>query len=491
MKRNKFSLSHYKLLTGNQGELLPIGINEVLPGDTFQHGTTALIRCSPLLAPVMHPVQVRIHHWFVPHRLVWDDWEDFITGGEDGQDASVFPTITFGGGSGVAIGELADYLGVPVGVDGIEVSALPFRGYSLIFNEWYRDQDLTTALTIDTTSGADTTTNVDLQNVCWEKDYFTSGSTDTQKGSEVSVPLGGTVTIEGDDSTNMRPTFDYGTYSGGTTLRYDSVNQWAEPTNGSGGTGEFAWNDPKLKATLSGDVATVNALREAFAMQRYAEARQRYGSRYTEYLRYLGVKSADSRLQRPEYLGGGKQTIQFSEVLSTDGSNTGQMKGHGIAAMRSNKYRRFFEEHGYVYSFISVKPKTIYSQGLHKTFNRRSKEDFFQRELQHIGMEEVLNKEVYAAHTTPDGTFCYQDRYDSYRRNESGIAGEFRTGGGLDHWHMARVFTTDPAFNDSFVTSNPTDRIYASTATDQLYIMANHSIQARRLLARRGTPSGL
>jgi hypothetical protein len=495
VKRNKFSLSNYKLLTGNQGELLPIGLTEVLPGDTVQQATSALIRTSPLLAPVMHPVQARIHHWFVPHRLVWEDFEDFITGGDDGLDASVFPTIDLGG-SGAAINSLADYLGVPTGVANLVVGALPFRGYQAIYNEWYRDADLITEAVIDKTSGADTTTDTSLQNVAWEKDYFTSASSDTQKGDEVTMPLGTSAPISG---IGVDPACTWATASktvresDGSSPTYTSATQLSSSTT----TTMFAEEDPNnagypnLAADLSSaTAASINDLREAFALQRYAEARQRYGSRYTEYLRYLGVRSSDSRLQRPEYLGGGKQTIQFSEVLSTDGANTGQMKGHGIGAMRSNRYRRFFEEHGFVFSFISVKPKTIYSQGLPRHWNRRTKEDFFQKELQHIGMQPILNKEVYASHTTPEGTFAYQDRYDEYRRAESSISGEFRDTGGLEHWHMARVFSSDPALNQTFVEANPTNRIYASTTNDQLYIMANHSIQARRMLSRRGAPSG-
>jgi hypothetical protein len=240
--------------------------------------------------------------------------------------------------------------------------------------------------------------------------------------------------------------------------------------------------------------ASINDLREAFALQRYAEARMRYGARYSEYLRYLGIKSSDARLQRPEYLGGGKQTLQFSEIIqaagTTDGSATGvgDLKGHGIGALRSNRYRRFFEEHGYVITLMSVMPKTMYMNGLPRTWSRTTKEDFFQKELQHIGQQEVLNKEVYAQHSTPGGTFGYQDRYDEYRRSESTIAGDFRDT--LDHWHMARVFTSDPTLNSTFITANPTDRIFQSTSTDSLWIMANHSIQARRMVSKLGTPSG-
>lgn len=292
---------------------------------------------------------------------------------------STFPTITIGGGSGAAVGSLADYLGVPTGVNNIEVSALPFRGYSLIWNEWYRDQDLQTALTIDKTDGADTTTNTTLQNCAWEKDYFTSARPWTQKGPAVTIPLGSTAPVV---TNNTAPTFAQPSPATGThNLRMSSgvtTMNWSGAPTGTGNDVRFV--NSGLQADLANATAAdINSLREAFALQRYEEARARYGSRYTEYLRYLGVRSSDARLQRPEYLGGGKQTIQFSEVLqtgvTTDGDDTegvGNLKGHGIAAMRSNRYRRFFEEHGYIFTFLSVKPKTMYTQGLDRTWNRRT-----------------------------------------------------------------------------------------------------------------------
>lgn len=501
MKRSKFSLSHYKLLTMDQGYLVPCGLMEVLPGDTFQHSTSALIRVSPLLAPVMHPVHVRIHHWFVPNRLIWEDWEDFITGGSDGFNASVFPTITFTGSDPV-VGSLADYLGVPTNCDE-PVSALPFRGYAKIWNEWYRDQDLQTELVIDETSGADTTTNTALQSVAWEKDYFTSARPWTQKGPEVSIPLQGSAPILGIGAADGSTSATTGTVIRGTTAAGDhaasaqpggfgsTANQWFFDVQSAGAIGTT--RRPQIFADLSGvSAANINDLRLAFALQRYEEARARYGSRYTEYLRYLGVRSSDARLQRPEYLGGGKQTIQFSEVLQTSPDvadpdvGVGALKGHGIGAMRSNRYRKFFEEHGYIYSFMSVKPRTMYVQGLSRHWNRRTKEDFWQKELEHIGQQEILNKELYEPHATPDGVFGYQDRYDEYRRHESWISGEFRTTA-LDYWHMARIFASDPTLNSSFVASNPTKRIYAEQTQHSLWNMINHRVHVRRQLSRTGT----
>lgn len=491
MKRSKHSLSNYKLLSCDMGELVPIGLTEVLPGDSIQQSTSALVRCAPLVSPVMHPVHVRVHHWFVPHRLIWDEWEDFITGGPDGMSIPDFPTITAPGVGGFAVGSLGDYLGCPTAVNSLEVSALPFRAYATIWNEWYRDQDLQTELTVDLTSGPDTTTSTDLQNVSWEKDYFTSSRPWTQKGPEITVPIGvDAPVVTGAEHTTTGSAALYrtttGSFPGAARMAaLDAAGNLritadgAVPSVGS-------YHPTNLHADLTQATGVdINDLREAFALQRYEEARARYGSRYTEYLRYLGVRSSDARLQRPEYLGGGKQTIQFSEVLQTgpDGSGDGvaDLKGHGIGAMRSNRYRRFFEEHGYIITCLSVKPKTIYAQGLPRTWNRRTKEDFFQKELQHIGQQEVLNKELYAAHATPDGVFGYQDRYDEYRRTESSIGGEFRTL--LDDWHYARIFSTDPALNADFVKSVPTKRVNAVQTNDILYIMVNHSIQARRLVA--------
>jgi len=484
MKRSKFSLSHYKLFSCDMGELIPCALTEVLPGDTFQQSTSLLVRVSPLLAPVMHPVHVRIHHWFVPHRLVWDGWENFITGGPDGMNGDQPPLAA----GAVTQGSLQDYLGIPPDINPLRGhSVMAERGYSLIWNEWYRDQDLQTALTIPKTSGADATAYT-LQNVAWEKDYFTTARPWTQKGPEVTVPFADTAPIVGTGApTWAAPGGASGLYS---TTAGGGINPtWnaAQPSV----SGPLAWTDPQLEADLtSASSVSINELREAFAIQRYEEARARYGSRYTEYLRYLGVRSSDARLQRPEYLGGGKQTIQFSEVLQTSPDSgdpdvgVGTLRGHGIGAVRSNRYRRFFEEHGYVFTLMSCKPKTMYAQQLPRTFWRTTKEDYFQRELQHIGQQEVLNFELYAG-AAGASIFGYQDRYDEYRRAESSIAGDFRST--LDHWHYARIFGSEPALNADFVKSVPTKRVNAVESEDVLWVMANHSIQARRLVAATGT----
>lgn len=488
MKRNKFSLSNYKLLTADMGQLIPINLTEVLPGDTIQQATSMLIRLSPLLAPVMHPIQVRVHHWYVPFRLIWDDFEKFITGGPDGNDASVPPYKT---GYHEA-GTLYDYLGVPINTGNFDFSALPARAYHLIWNEFYRDQDLQSEATISKASGVDETDYNIIRSVCWEKDYFTSCRPWTQKGDDISISLGSNADVE--SAGDGIPLFDAdgnptGLSDASMQVSDSSANIHASETPNTTGAINLKWADPKLSVDLSTATAvTINELREAFALQRYAEARAKYGSRYTEYLRYLGVNSADARLNRPEYLGGGKQTMQISEVIQTGGTSAGapdgvgNLAGHGISALRSNRYRRFFEEHGYIISLMSVRPKTIYADGLHKMFSRQTKEDFFQRELQGIGQAEVLKQEVNIKDSNKEQIFGYQDRYDEYRRAESMIHGEFRDD--LDHWHMARIFAGDVELNSDFVTCAPTKRIHAVQNKNTLWVMVNNSIQARRMVGR-------
>jgi hypothetical protein len=483
-KRSKHDLSHYKQFTCNQGELVPIACQEVLPGDSFQMSTSALIRLSPLVAPVMHPVHATIQHFFVPYRLVMDDWESFITGGETGADATTFPTITMT----PAAGTLADYFGLPLGTS-ISVNALPFRAYSLIYNEFYRDQDLQSKLTIDTTDGVDSTTNVSLQKANWNKDRFTSSRDSSQKGSEISLPLGTTAPVSTDVSAGQSVGVYSTTYSGNVVLDQNPSHDNDLQIRNNTPTGA-------LYADLSSATgSTINDLREAFALQSFAEHRMMFGGRYSEYLKFLGIRYSDGRLDRPEYLGGGKETIQFSEVLQTGVDSTdgglGTLGGHGISAMKSNRFTKFFEEHGMIISLMVVKPKPMYHQGLAKFWSKSTKEDFFQYELEGIGQEEVLNKEVYVAHTTPDGIFGYQNRYDEYRYNVDTVAGDFRPGQALEEWTMCRDFSSDPALNSTFVTCSPTNRIYASTTTDQLLIMAYNKVKARRMMRKVGSPIGL
>ena len=349
----------------------------------------------------------------MPNRLIWnkkdvfgeaddnnDSWENFITGGADGNNAESPPTIT----TSTTAKNLEDYLGLPR-VSGIDVNAMPIRAFNLVFNEWYRDQDLVTARLAD---------DLTIPKIAWEKDYFTSSRPWTQKGSDVTIPLGTTAPIIGDGD----PTFDIGSATA-QTLGHDSsdgagITSWSGAPNTDASA---TWNDPNLLADLANATgANINDVRRAFAIQRYQEARARYGSRYTEYLRYLGAIPEDMRLQRPEYLGGGQTQVNVSEVLATAGgapfpNEVGDLYGHGIAAMRSNKYRRTINEHGYIVTTLSLRPKTIYNDGIHREWLRLEKEDWFQKELQHIGQQPITKNEVYADSADGTDTWSYNDRY--------------------------------------------------------------------------------
>lgn len=493
MKRQKHSLSYYRLLTADMGKLIPIGLMEALPGDTFQQSTSMLLRMSPLVAPVMHPVSVRIHHWFVPHRLNYDGWEDFITGGPLGTGSAI-PFPTNAGIITPSIGSLYDHLGVPTGV-ALPVgtlSLLPIRAYNMVFNEYYRDEDLVTAALPD--DGV-------VRSISWEKDYFTAARPWAQKGPTVTLPLGteaavktkSTDLVTGAQQPMRIRRDDTGAYPGvGTQVGTGTGGNYAI-RSGTFADGVAAGYPANLYADLSTATATdVNAVRRAFALQRYQEARAQYGSRYTEYLRYIGVRPSDARMQKPEYLGGGKQTVAFSEVLRTGNVSAdnatlpiGQLKGHGIAALRSNRYRFFCEEHGYIISVMSIRPRSMYVNGLERTWSKRTKEDFYQRELELIGQQPVLNSEVFvsAVDATNKATFGYQDRYSEYRHLPSGVNAEFRTI--LDYWHLGRKFASLPTLNASFVECDPSKRVFAEQTQNSCWIMVNHSVQARRIVGRK------
>ena len=474
MKRRLHNLSHARLLTADMGQLVPIGLIEALPGDTFRHSTSALIRLSPMAAPVMHKIAVRIHHFFVPHRLSWGDncgkaFEDFITGGSDGNDQSTIPTINTTG----TRNDLFDYFGVNPKVANIPVSALPIRSYNLIWNEYYRDQDLESEVTQDQTG---------VQHCSWQKDYFTCSRPWAQKGPEITLPLAGSARVQHNASAGAVLGV-YNQRTSGYTAMDSTGAQVLE-------TGAAATEANRLEADLTSATATnINDVRKAFALQRFAESRARFGSRYVEYLKYLGVRHpSDARLRRPEFLGGGTVRVAISEVLQTANETTQQrfgvadMYGHGVGAVRSNSYVKFIQEHGYIISLLSVRPRAVYTQGIPRTWLRQTREDFYQRELEFIGQQEVYNNEIYADATNGMQTFGYSDRYREYREEMSRVSGEFHEE--LNYWHLGRIFSEAPTLNQSMVTCKPSKRIFNEQTRHSLWIAVQHRMRARRLLAK-------
>ncbi len=495
-RRHKHSLSNYNLFTGEMGTLMPMQCLEVLPGDTIQCTSKVILRVTPLQAPIYHQVDVRVHHWNVPIRIIADnngkDWEDFITGGPDGTDTSTVPTIQTTGNAN----DLMDYFGLPTEA-GIDVSQYPIRAFNFIFNEFYRDQD-----TVVERAQLDLT----VPNIAWEKDYFTTCRPFSQRGPSITIPIGDLAPITGFG----KGTAIYPNTNAANIIESDgSLNTYAGAANLGvidPDTAMYVEENPTTPGVpnIFADLAQATGVdaiefREFFALQRFAEARARYGARYTEYLRYIG-SNYKGTLDRPEYLGGGTKSINFSEVMQTAPDaitgvqaqthpaefGVGDLYGHGISAMRSNKFRRTIDEHGYIISMLSVRPKAIYTNGIERHWLKQDREDYFQQELEAIGQMEVLDNEVFAVAGQPDAVFGFQDRYAEYKYARPHVCTEFRKL--LDYWHMGRVFSTQPVLNQDFTDCVPTKRIYNEQTQHPLWIMAHNSVQARRVVGRNVAP---
>lgn len=517
VKKSSFDLSFPNVLTCNMGTLVPFMCEEVLPNDKFRCSADVLVRLMPQLAPVMSQVDIQLDYWYVPNRIIFDDWTDFIYGGADGTDNTVRPYVTLTSDN-TGRGSLADYLNYPSLATNqtIQASALPFRAYDLIYNEWYRDENLIDPLPISKAGGEDTTTSLTLQNRAWEKDYFTSSLPWPQRGPAVKLPLTGDAPVYTSDNsyTNFSHlstdtvAFHFSTTTGGSsTFRNAGVVRDGGSSVPADAYLRVPSKSDNIDTNLYADMsevssATVNDLRQAVQFQKWYERNARSGARNVEATAaHFGIRPPDARLQRPEFLGSSKAPIIFSEVLQTSSTDStspqANMAGHAFGAMGSKRAVRTFSEHGWLIGILSIIPRTLYCQGLPRKYSRQTRFDYFWREFMHLGEQPVLNKELYAGSTNPDGIFGYQGRFQEYRQNQGEIHGDFRpdpnnptSDTNLTYWHLGRVFGSAPALNEDFINCSPSKRIFAVTDVNEsscLLEIANH-ITAWRPMSKRAEP---
>jgi len=539
-KFSTFNLSCQRKMSLQMGLLVPIHVQEVLPSDKFTMSTSQLLRFAPMIAPVMHEVNVYVHHWFVPNRILWKHWSEFITGGENGLDASLLPVVV---NLEVEKGSLADYLGLPVTAnDGLitePISLLPFLAYQMIYNENYRDQNLIESLKDMLESVEDG--EIDYQTLlqdgdlnypdnipsdsllqlfvlrrrAWEHDYFTSCLPFAQKGNPVRIPLSPSLPVTWNDNVPDQVRSLQGENGQLTLTGADDVSVTPSGIIPNGRAISID-NSANLSVDTQANATTINDWRRAIRLQEWLEKNARAGARLVESIEvHFGVKSPDSRLQRPEFLGGGKSPVMVSEVLQTsETQDTPQanMAGHGINLGSNASFSRFFQEHGYIISIMSVMPRTAYQQGIPRHFSKLDKFDYFWRDFQHIGEQPVYNKELYYAggyegvdgDSTPNGVFGYIPRYSEYRFNSNTVHGDMKAE--LDYWHMGRIFVdsagnnppeeaidghvVEPKLNKDFIECNPTRRIFAveDLYEDILYCQIFHNITARRPMSYFGSP---
>lgn len=465
--RSVFDRSHGYKTTFNSGYLVPFYVDEVLPGDSFKLTATLFARLATPIVPFMDNLYLETFFFFVPNRLVWDNWQKFNGEQKNPSDSTDFliPTVS---GTNVQNQTLWDYFGLPTNVSNVlKVNALPFRAYNLIFNEWFRDENLQESLNVPTGDGPDNLSDYSLVRRGKRHDYFTSCLPWPQKGPGVEISIGGqaNVSIVG----NGAPVFtDHsGTNVLGNLVATTNAASNVVYTVNTGSVDKIlTWSNPALSATADLSTATpisINDLRQAFQIQKLYERDARGGTRYTEILRsHFGVISPDARLQRPEYLGGSSARISINPVQQTSATNDttpqGNLAAYGVVSDSFHGFSKSFVEHGYVFGFVNVRADLTYQQGLNRMWSRQGRFDFYWPVLAHLGEQAVLNKEIYAQGTADDDkVFGYQERYAEYRYFPAQITGKFRSTDPqpLDSWHLAQKFSSLPTLSPQFIQDNP------------------------------------
>lgn len=463
--RSVFDRSHGYKTTFDSGYLVPFYVDEVLPGDSFKLTATLFARLATPIVPFMDNLYLETFFFFVPNRLVWDNWQKFNGEQKNPSDSTDFliPTVS---GTNVLNQTLWDYFGLPTNVDkALKVNALPFRAYNLIFNEWFRDENLQDSLKVPTGDGPDNLSDYNLVRRGKRHDYFTSCLPWPQKGPGVEISLGGTAKVS--ISGNGVPLFENSSLSTALgSFFLDKGNDVVFNNNSAYHYSPLIWKDPALSASADLSSATpisINDLRQAFQIQKLYERDARGGTRYTEILRsHFGVISPDARLQRPEYLGGSSARISINPVQQTsatsDTTPQGNLAAYGVCSDSFHGFSKSFVEHGYVFGFVNVRADLTYQQGLNRMWSRQGRFDFYWPVLAHLGEQAVLNKEIYAQGTADDDkVFGYQERYAEYRYYPGQITGKFRSTDPqtLDSWHLAQKFSSLPTLSPQFIQDNP------------------------------------
>lgn len=548
MKRTKFDRSHVYKTTFNSGKLIPVFIDEILPGDTTRISVNYFARLATPIKPIMDNIYLDWFFFFVPNRLVWEHWQNFCFEQEDPDDSTdyVIPTVTATGNSENAyVGSLWDYFGLPVNTSGdlSGISALPFRGVYLIWNEWFRDENLQKSVKIQKgdanevlnsarvseqpswvfTSGTSIVPGLACPPRGKRHDYFTSALPWTQKGPGVSIGLAGTATLvdpspvpgyfvqQGDTSLGAAQLSKEGgvhdVYTGNGSLRYQggySTSIVGHAANGPGlatasALAGSSWLSKSAYADLdSSNIFTINSLRTAFQMQKFYERLARGGSRYTEVLRsFFGVVSPDARLQRPEFLGSFTKMVNVNPIAQTsatdDTSPQGNLSAYGVTAAKFHGFTKSFVEHGYIIGFVCARADLTYQQGINKMWLRSTVYDFYWPTFAHLGEQAIELREIYAQGTEADNTvFGYQERYAEYRYKPSQITGKFRSSvadGNLDVWHLSQFFKNAPTLNEEFIMENPPiERIIAVPSEPEFLLDIGFRYTTVRPMPMFGTP---
>lgn len=496
--RSSFDRSFGHKTTLNAGYLVPVFVDEALPGDTFSVSMTVFARLATPMHPFMDNLFCNSFFFFVPYRLLWDNWQRF-NGEQDNPGDSTdyqFPSMQPPVG-GYLPGSIYDHMALPVGVAGFSHASLPLRAYNLIYNQWFRDQNLQDSVTVNRGDTSDNPATYQLLRRGKRHDYFTSSLPWPQKGPGVDIPLGSWAPVKAAVGPGSPPSIYEAALGTANSWEMSSVDPLVTRGPAASSTSGALYTD-LTEATA----ATINQLRQAFQLQKLYERDARGGTRYTEIIRaHFNVVSPDARLQRAEYLGGGQTPVNLYSVAQTSATGAyaetpqANLAAYGTLATSGHGFSKSFTEHGVVIGLVSIRADLNYQQGLNRMWSRKTKYDFFWPALAHIGEQTVLNKEIYTQGTSVDeDVFGYQERYAEYRYKPSEICGEFRSSfpQSLDTWHLAQDFATLPQLNQAFIEDNPpVDRVLAVNTEPQFIWDSYFRFRAARPMPLYGVPGNI